>query len=87
LVGVLEVMRCVILARESSNHRSSEIGVGRAGGAASVRLVSKGEMWSQSVSFQLRPLGGGFRSGVERTIERAVWSKPVGGREGFQEEK
>ena len=72
MVGVLEVMRWVILVRESSNHRSSEFGVGRAGRAVSVRSLSRGEMRSQSVSFQLRPLGGGFRSGVERMIERAV---------------
>jgi len=44
LVGVLEVMRCVILEREPSNQRSSEFGVGRAGGAVSVRSVSRGEM-------------------------------------------
>jgi len=69
---VLELMRCVILARESSNHRWSEFGVGRGGGAASVTSASRGEMWSQSVNFQFRPLGGGFRSGVERMIERAV---------------
>ena len=50
-------------------------------------MASRGEMWSQSVYFQFRPLGGGFRSGVERMIVRAVWSEPVGGREAFQEEK
>ena len=44
MVGVLEVMRCVILARQSSNNRSSECGVGRAGGVASVRSASSGEM-------------------------------------------
>jgi len=44
LVGVLEVMRCVILARQSSNQRSSECGVGRAGGVDSVRSASSGEM-------------------------------------------
>ena len=72
MVGVLEVMRCVILARQSSNHRSSECGVGREGGVASVRSASNGEMRSQSVYFQLRPLGGGFRSRVERMIVRGV---------------
>jgi len=29
----------------------------------------------------------GVRSGVDRAIERAEWSEPVGGRNGFQEEK
>ena len=62
-------------------------GVGRAGGAASIRSARRGEMRSQSVLFQFRPLWGGFRSGVEKTIDRAKWSEPVGRREGFQEEK
>jgi len=44
-------------------------------------------MWSQSVYFQFRPLGGGVKSGVDSTIERAVWSEPAGRSEGFQEEK
>jgi len=39
------------------------------------------------VCFQLRPLGGGFRSGVASPIERTVWSEPVGASEAFQEEK
>jgi len=39
------------------------------------------------VYFQFRQLCGGFRSGVERIIVRAVRFKPVGGREGFQDEK
>ena len=72
MVVVLEVMRCVILARLSSNQRSSVCGVGRAGGAVSDKSASRGETWSQSVYLQFRPLGGGFKSGVERTIVRAV---------------
>jgi len=32
-------------------------------------------------------MGGTFKSGVERMIERAVWSEPVREREVFQEEK
>ena len=69
---MLQVMRYVTLARQSSNHRSSEFGVGRAGGAASVRSASRGEMCSKSVNVQFRPLGGGCRSGVERMIVRVV---------------
>jgi len=60
------------LARQSSNHRSSESGVGRVEGVASVRSASTREMGSQSLYYQLRPLGGGFRSQVERMIVRAV---------------
>jgi len=71
LVAVLEVRRYVILARRSSNQRSSVLGVGRGGGAASDKPARRGEMRSQSMYFQLRPLGGGFRSGVERMIVRA----------------
>ena len=62
-------------------------GVGRAVGAASSISARRGEMWSQSLYFQFRPLGGDFKSGVESRIERAMWSDPVGGSEGFQEEK
>jgi len=87
LDSVLEVIRCVILARELSNPRSRLCGVVRAGGVASSNPARRGEMWSRSVYFQFRPLGGGFRSGVESTIERAMWSERVGGSEGFQEEK
>jgi len=71
LVGVLEVRRCLILARQLSNQRSTIRGVGRAGWAASEKPASRGEMWSQSVYFQFRLLGGGFRSGVERMMVRA----------------
>jgi len=84
---VLEEIRHVILARLLLNHRSMVCEVGRTGGAARVILARRGEMLSQSVYLDLRPLGGGFRSGVESIIERAVWSEPVGGSEGFQEEK
>jgi len=62
----------MILARLLSNLRSSVCGVGRAGGALSDKSASRDEMWSQSVYFKFRPLGGGFRSGVERMIVRAV---------------
>jgi len=62
-------------------------GVGRAEGAVSTISARRGEMWSQSVHFEFSPWGGDFKSGVESTIERAVWSDPVHGSEGFQEEK
>jgi len=61
-------------------------GVGRAGRAESSNSARRGAMWSQGVCFQIRRKGGGFKSGVESTIERAVLSEPVGGREGFNEE-
>jgi len=72
LVGVLKVMRCVILARVSSNQRSSVRALGRAWGATSDKSAKRGDMGSQSVYFQFRPLDRGFRSGVERKIVRAV---------------
>ena len=62
----------MILARLSSNQRSCVCGVGRAGGAVSDKSASRGEMWSQSVYFQFRPLGRGFRCGVEKVIVRVV---------------
>ena len=83
----MEVIRCVLLARLLSNQRSRVCGVGRAGGAVRVISARRGEMWTQSVYLQLRPLGGGFRSRVESVIQSPMWSVPFGGREGFQEEK
>jgi len=47
-------------------------GVGRAGGAVRVISARREEMRSQPVYLQLRRLGGGLRSWVKSTIERAI---------------
>jgi len=38
-------------------------------------------------AFPIQPLGRGLQERVDKTIERAEWSEPVGWRAGFQEEK
>jgi len=65
LVGVLEVMRCVILARQSSNHRSSERN-GESRGSCKRKV---GEQWGHVIPIRVLPLEALGRGLQERSGE------------------
>ena len=73
--------------RLRSNHRSREFGVGKDGGRESEKTCRRGVILCQSVLFQSKPIGTALRRGAEKVRVKAIWSEPVGGSEGFQEEK
>jgi hypothetical protein len=83
--GVLATIGEVIIARLWLNHAPREVATGNDGGGVGTSCWRIGATMSQAVSFQLKALGGVRTKGVERIIEIAVWSDPVGGRDDSQD--